>query len=186
MIPGGSNDKSLADDRHKLIRTYIGWSLVGASDGVAALVSWLIYEYSNTVEQSVISGASNNGRLINVDTRNCYNCKVAQYLTSHEVILRAFTYALVTKLYKNRSNLHEENITTYSCVSPLHTHTHTHTHTLSHLAELLNFDSSFLSYLVDLSPTKQNLSCDHVSGWSHTVTQTIRHSTRSSIHTYIT
>ena len=56
-------------------------------DGVVALVPWLIYECSDNVEQRVIPG----GRLTDVDTRNSYI--VAQYLASHEALLRAFTDA---------------------------------------------------------------------------------------------
>ena len=51
---------------------------------VAALVSWLIYECSDTVEQSVISGGSNDKRLTDIDTCNCCTCKVAQYVASRE------------------------------------------------------------------------------------------------------
>ena len=69
--------------------------MVAASDGVAALVSWLIYKCSDIIEQRVIPGASNDKRLTKVDTRNWYICKVAQYLASREAPLRAFTYALV-------------------------------------------------------------------------------------------
>ena len=45
----------------------------------------------------MIPGGSNDERLTNIDTRNCYilMCKVAQYLASFEALLRAFTYALV-------------------------------------------------------------------------------------------
>ena len=49
-------------DRHRLnlIHTYIGQPFVfAASKGVAALVSWLIYECSDTVEQRMILGGSN-------------------------------------------------------------------------------------------------------------------------------
>ena len=82
-------------DRHTC-RHNLGQPLVvAASDSVAALVSWLIYECSNTVEQSVIPGGNNDERLADIDTHNCYICKVAQYLASREALLRAFTYALV-------------------------------------------------------------------------------------------
>ena len=43
---------------HNLIRPYI--VVVAASDGVAALVSWLIYKCSDTIEQRMISRASND------------------------------------------------------------------------------------------------------------------------------
>ena len=82
--------------RHSLIRAYIGQLLIVAACGsVAALISWLIYECSNTVEQRMIPGGSNDKRLTDIDTCNCYICKVVQYLTSHEALLCAFTYALV-------------------------------------------------------------------------------------------
>ena len=44
----------------------------------------------------MIPGGSND-RLTDVDTHNCYICKVAQYLASHEGLLRAFTntYSLI-------------------------------------------------------------------------------------------
>ena len=69
--------------------------MVAASDGVAALVS-LTYECSNTVEQRMILGGSNDKRLSDVDTRNWYTCKVAP---SHGALLRAFTYALVLYMF---------------------------------------------------------------------------------------
>lgn len=50
--------------RHNLICVYIGQLLVvAASNGVAALISWLIYECSDIIEQSVIPGSSNDDRL---------------------------------------------------------------------------------------------------------------------------
>ena len=77
MIPRGSNNERLTDtDNHKLIHAYIGQPLViAASDSVTTLVSWLIYEYSDTVEQMMIPGGSKDKRLTDVDTRNCYICK---------------------------------------------------------------------------------------------------------------
>ena len=46
---------------HNLIHPYIAQPLVvAASDGVAALVSWLIYKCSDTIEQRMISRASND------------------------------------------------------------------------------------------------------------------------------
>ena len=54
-----------------------------------------IYECSDTVEQRMIPRGSNNERLSDVDTRNCYICKVAQYLAFREALLCAFTYVLV-------------------------------------------------------------------------------------------
>ena len=50
----------------------------------------VIYECSDTIEQSVIPGGSNDERLKDVDTRNCYICKVAQYRVSREALLQAF------------------------------------------------------------------------------------------------
>ena len=70
--------------------------MVAASDGVAAFVSWLTYKCSNTVEQRMIPGGSNDKRLTDVDTRNWYTCKVAP---SHEALQRAFTYALVLYMF---------------------------------------------------------------------------------------
>ena len=47
--------------KHNLIHAYIGQSLiVAASDSVATLISWLIYDCSNMVEQRMIPGGSNN------------------------------------------------------------------------------------------------------------------------------
>ena len=40
-------------------------------------------------------GGSNDERLTDRDTRNCYICKVAQYFASHKALLCAITYALV-------------------------------------------------------------------------------------------
>ena len=48
-----------------------------------------------TVEQRVIFGGSNGERQTDVDTCNCYICIVVQYLAGSEVLLFAFTYALV-------------------------------------------------------------------------------------------
>ena len=44
------------------------------------LVSWLIYECSDTIEQSVIPGYSNDEKLADVHICNYYRCKVAQSL----------------------------------------------------------------------------------------------------------
>ena len=70
--------------------------MVAASDSVAALVSWLTYKCSNTVEQRMIPGGSNDKRLTDVDTRNWYTCKVVPF---HGALLRAFTYALVLYMF---------------------------------------------------------------------------------------
>lgn len=59
--------------RHNLICAYISQPLiVAASDSIAALISWLIYERSNTVEHRMIPGGSNDKRLTDLDTCNCY------------------------------------------------------------------------------------------------------------------
>ena len=66
MIPESNRDE-------RLTNTYIGQPLiVAAYDGVATLESWLMNKCSDTVEQSVIPGDSNDERLTNVDKRNCY------------------------------------------------------------------------------------------------------------------
>ena len=70
--------------------------MVSVSDGVAALLSWLTYECSNTVEQRMILGGSIDKRLSDVDTHNWYTCKVAPF---HGTLLRAFTYALVLYMF---------------------------------------------------------------------------------------
>ena len=76
--------------RHNLIHAYISQPLItAASDSVTALVSWLIYECSDTVEQRMIARGSNDKRLTEVDTCNSY--KVAQYLASREAFLCTFT-----------------------------------------------------------------------------------------------
>ena len=59
-----------------------------------------VYECSDTVEQRMNSGGRNDERLTDIDTRNCYICKVAQYLASRKGLLRAFTYALVNIIKK--------------------------------------------------------------------------------------
>ena len=63
-----------------------------------------VYECSDTVEQRMNSGGRNDERLtdIHVDTRNCYICKVAQYLASRKGLLRAFMYALVNIIKKDQ------------------------------------------------------------------------------------
>ena len=64
MILGGSNDMRVTNTDGIGICVYIGQLLVvAASNGVAALISWLIYECSNIIEQSVIPGSSNDNRL---------------------------------------------------------------------------------------------------------------------------
>ena len=63
---------------------------VAAADSVAALVLWSIYECSDTTEQMITPGGSNNERLADVGTHKCYICKVAQYLTSRETFVCAF------------------------------------------------------------------------------------------------
>ena len=68
-------------DRHRLnlIRTYISQPFVfAASKGVAALVSWLIYECSDTVEQRMILGGSNE-RLTDVNIHDCYICSTLRF-----------------------------------------------------------------------------------------------------------
>ena len=63
--------------RHNLIRASDGQPLVVASSGnrpllnsVTAPISWLIYEYSDTIEQRMIPGGSNDDRLTNVGTQS--------------------------------------------------------------------------------------------------------------------
>ena len=69
---------------------------MAASDGgVAAFTSWLIYECSDTIEQSLNPQGSNEERLTNINTCNWYMFEVAQYLTSCEALLWVFTYTLV-------------------------------------------------------------------------------------------
>ena len=61
--------------RLNLICAYIDQPLVvAASNGVAALLSWLIYKFSDTIEQRMIPGGSNNGQPTNVDTNICDVC----------------------------------------------------------------------------------------------------------------
>ena len=49
--------------------------IVAACDSVAELVSWLIYEHSNTVKQRMIPGGSNDERLTDIDC----TCSKSQY-----------------------------------------------------------------------------------------------------------
>ena len=57
-------DRREADRRRQnLIHAYISEPLiVAASDGVVALVSWLVYDCSDTVDQRRIPGGSNDTR----------------------------------------------------------------------------------------------------------------------------
>ena len=71
MIRGASNDKRLTDT-NSIATTSFVLLVIAASDGVATLLSWLIYECSNTIEQCVIPGGSNDERLTDVDKRYCY------------------------------------------------------------------------------------------------------------------
>ena len=50
-------------------------------NGVTIPVSWLIYEYSETIEQKMIPGGSNDERLTDVGTRNFYIYNIAQSLS---------------------------------------------------------------------------------------------------------
>ena len=86
--------------RHNLIHAYIGQPLVVAASGSCSYTCIMvgIYECSDTVEQSVISGGSNDKRLTDIDTCNCCTCKVAQYVASREALLRAFMYVLVAHM----------------------------------------------------------------------------------------
>ena len=55
--------------RSCLSRAYIIQPLlVAASDGVVALVSWLVYVCSDTVERRMLPGGTNDERLTDVDT----------------------------------------------------------------------------------------------------------------------
>ena len=55
--------------RHNLNYAYFSQPpIIAASDGITALLSWLIYECSDIVEQRMIPG----GRLTDVNTCNCY------------------------------------------------------------------------------------------------------------------
>ena len=69
MIPGSSNAKRLTNLGTTSFVAYFSQPLVIAvSDGITALLSWLIYECSDIVEQRMIPG----GRLTDVNTCNCY------------------------------------------------------------------------------------------------------------------
>ena len=95
MNPGGSNDEKLTNIGTTLSTSVRLSSLLPPTASVAVLASWLIYEWSDTVEQRMIYGSSIDERWTNVDTHNDYICKVAQYLTSHEALLHVFTHALL-------------------------------------------------------------------------------------------
>ena len=63
--------------RHNLILASVGQPLVVASSGnhpllnsLTAPVSWLIYKYSDTIEQRMIPGGSNDERLTKVGTQS--------------------------------------------------------------------------------------------------------------------
>ena len=63
--------------RHNLIRASVGQPLIVAASGnhpllnsVTAPISWLIYKYSDTIEQRMIPGGSNDERLTNVGTQS--------------------------------------------------------------------------------------------------------------------
>ena len=87
-------------------------------------------------------------RLTEIDTHNCYICKVAQYLVSHEALLRA-TYALVHEGFVNLPSLlyHPYLVCIPFGMPPLHPFTF-----------LMFFKSCFCTFLMLISVTKPNLS----------------------------
>ena len=69
MIPRSSSAKRLTNVGTTSFVAYFSQPLIIAtSDSITALLSWLIYECSDIVEQRMIPG----GRLTDVDTCNCY------------------------------------------------------------------------------------------------------------------
>ena len=74
MILGGRNDERLTDvGTISFIPTSVSLSLL-LPRTVSALISWLIYDCSDTVEWRMSLWGSNDERLTNIDTRNCYIC----------------------------------------------------------------------------------------------------------------
>ena len=68
MIPRSSNNERLTDISTTSFLPTLVNLIAAASNSVAALVSWLIYECSNTVDQRMIPESSNAKRLTNVGT----------------------------------------------------------------------------------------------------------------------
>ena len=69
MIPGGNNERPTDVGTTSFVPTLVSLSLL-LPPTVTALISWLIYKCSNTVEQRMIPGGSNDERLNDMDTRN--------------------------------------------------------------------------------------------------------------------
>ena len=71
MIPLTSNDERLTNVvTTSFVSTSVSFLLLlPLTASVTALISWLIYEWSNTVEQRVIYGSSIDERWTNIDTQ---------------------------------------------------------------------------------------------------------------------
>ena len=93
MIFGGSNDERQTNATTSFVPTSVSLILLLPPKICTRIM--VNYKCSDTIEQSVISGGNNDERLTDVDTHDCYICKVAQYLASHEALLRPFMYALI-------------------------------------------------------------------------------------------
>ena len=76
MIPLTSNDERLTNvvtTSESFVSTSVSFLLLlPLTASVTALISWLIYEWSDTVEQRVIYGSSIDERWTNIDTHNSY------------------------------------------------------------------------------------------------------------------
>ena len=66
MNSGGSNDGKLTNVGTTLSTSVRLSSLLPPTASVTVLVSWLIYEWSNTVEQGMIYGSSIDERWTNI------------------------------------------------------------------------------------------------------------------------
>ena len=73
-IPGDTNDERLTDvGTTSFVPTSVSLSsLLPLTE--SALISWLIYKCSDTVEWRTIPGGSNDESLTDIDARNCYIC----------------------------------------------------------------------------------------------------------------
>ena len=76
MNPGGSNDERLTNVvTTSFVSTSVSFLLLlPPTASVTVLISQLIYEWSNTVEQRMIYGSSIDERWTNIDTHNSYIC----------------------------------------------------------------------------------------------------------------
>ena len=104
MIPLTSNDERLTNvvtTSESFVSTSVSFLLLlPLTASVTALISWLIYEWSDTVEQRMIYGSSIDGRWTNIDTHNSDICSsIPRFLQGSHACVQVCSRAYILLVY---------------------------------------------------------------------------------------